>query len=142
MTTIAVKDGVMATDSQLTSSYIHPHNDTKVKRIGDALLGFSGTAAACEAFEKWFRKGAKPSKFPDICSDQDMGCAVLALTARGIALYHLSGHPVKVGKMAALGSGQDFAMGAMLAGADAKEAVKVASKLCPYTGGRIVTRTL
>lgn len=43
--------------------------------------------------------------------------------------------PVK-GKIA-LGSGSVAAMGAMLAGADAKTAVKIASKLDPYTGGKI-----
>lgn len=44
---------------------------------------------------------------------------------------------VEIGIPSAIGSGGDFAMAAMMGGADAREAVKIASKLDPYTGGKI-----
>ena len=40
-------------------------------------------------------------------------------------------------KKTAIGSGANFAMGALLAGANSIEAVKIAIKLVPYSGGKV-----
>lgn len=42
----------------------------------------------------------------------------------------------------AIGSGTDYARGAMMAGASAEEAVRIASNLCIYTGGKITVLRL
>jgi len=42
----------------------------------------------------------------------------------------------------AIGSGKEYAMGAMEMGATAKQAVAVAIKWCPTCGGRVVSRSL
>lgn len=50
--------------------------------------------------------------------------------------------PIVIREPYAIGSGSDFAMGAMLAGKSAKDAVKIAAKLDCYTGGPIKVLSL
>jgi ATP-dependent protease HslVU (ClpYQ) peptidase subunit len=47
--------------------------------------------------------------------------------------------PISVKAPQAIGTGSDVAVGAMLAGASAREAVKIASKVDVYTGGKITS---
>lgn len=47
--------------------------------------------------------------------------------------------PIATKAPQAIGSGSDVAMGAMLAGADARTAVQIAAKIDVYTGGRITS---
>lgn len=134
MTTIAVKDGVMCSDSQGTSSFILPCGIKKIYRVGDNHLGFSGSFPLVEKFLDWY-KGSRERDLPgnELC--------VLEMDHKGnVTLFNLVGGEVSsfsVGKYYAIGSGQDFAMGAMEVGASAEEAVKAAIKLDPDTGGRV-----
>ena len=146
MTTIAAKvsKGLieMASDSQLTGSHIAQHTYRKVFECNGALIGISGGAAACADFVEWYSKGAKRKKFPESCQDEDSGCWALVARKTGCAIYECSPVPVSTGKIAATGSGGDFAIAAMLAGADVSEAVKIAAKLDPFTGGRVTAKRL
>lgn len=140
MTTIAVKDGVMASDSRAVSDHIHQGNFTKIYRAGSALIGFAGRATTGLDFVAWYKAGAKRKKFPASCDEDDW--YALVLTGSGCFMYEGSPTALQAGNPAAIGSGSQFAIGAMLAGCDPKEAVKIASRADPFTGGRIVTRTL
>ena len=146
MTTIAVridKNGAeMASDSQMTRSHIMPTHCTKVVRIGDHLVGIAGCAAACMDFMRWYEKGAKRKKFPESCEDDESGCYALVLTGKKALLYQATATPIDAGKMAALGSGQDFAIAALLCGKSAADAVRIAAKLDPFTGGPVRTRRI
>ena len=146
MTTIAAKVTkeaiIMASDSQLTGSHIAQHNYQKIYQVPGALIGISGDAAACEDFVEWFKKGAKRKKFPVSCECYESGAHVLVATRTGCMVYECSPVPVKTGKIDATGSGGSFAIAAMLAGADPREAVKVAAKLDPNTGGRVTVKRI
>ena len=146
MTTIAVrigKDGAeMASDSQMTGSHIMPTQCTKVVEINGHLVGIAGGAAACMDFMRWYEKGAKRKKFPESCQDEENGCHALVLTGRKVLLYQATATPIDAGKIAALGSGQDFAIAALLCGKSAANAVRIAAKLDPFTGGPVRTRRI
>lgn len=146
MTTIAArvtKEAIeMASDSQLTGSHIAQHNFCKVYQVAGALIGISGGAAACMDFVEWFEKGAKRKKFPMSCECPESGCHALVATRRGCMVYECCAVPVSTGKIDATGSGGSFAIAAMLAGADVRQAVKIAAKLDPFTGGRVTAKRI
>jgi 20S proteasome alpha/beta subunit len=71
------------------------------------------------------------------------GVVALALTARGIMVYEYSPEPYLISdKFCAIGSGAQAALAVMHMGYTTREAVKVAAKIDPYTGGRVRTLKL
>jgi ATP-dependent HslUV protease subunit HslV len=114
---------------------IQPFPIKKIKRVADCYIGGCGTLHVFEAFLKWY-SGDKDIQ-PDMQSFK-----AIEMDAKGnVNIYegddkgNISAIPQ--GKIGAVGSGQNFAMGAMLAGASAEEAVKIAIKLDPYSGGKL-----
>lgn len=141
MTTITVRDRIMAADSQGTTGNIRSRVE-KMWRIGDqAILGVAGTLADCMVFRQW----AIDSLLED-CEDAPPKMdevEAIVLTRKGVYHYSASPIPTKIGdKFYAIGSGAELALGAMQMGADARQAVRVASKWDVHTGGRISTLSL
>lgn len=130
MTTIAVKDGVMAADSLMTAgSFTFPSAVSKLHEVNGVLCGFCGDYKMIKRFLD--EGAASPEVFylsmgvdGDVCDNEMSECG-----------YTLS-VPVESG-MSAVGTGSHFALGAMEAGASAWEAVKIASKYNAETGGDI-----
>lgn len=118
MTTIAVKDGIMAADSMVSSSY--GRKATKIRKIRGSYYGVAGNWDDALQFFEWREKGGDPPSMDDIS----------ALEIRKKTLYYWSGSVAeKIKPPYAIGSGADIAMGAMSFGATAEEAVKLACKL-------------
>lgn len=139
MTTIAANRETMAADTRV--SWSDPGNDRinttssiKIERIGDSLVGTSGDFQAGVRFHDWYRAGSKGRK-PRLAKE----FRALRLSPDG--LYIIDGDDttwVKVDyKLAAIGSGAHYAMGAMEMGAPPEEAVRIAMKHDVYTGGSI-----
>lgn len=137
MSTIAFRAGVMAADSLITAGDMRCGETKKIARgakgtIGGAAGGLSDSAL----FVSWVEKDCEPEP-PPFEGDLD-GIVVLR-----------DGRTFYVGKSGALvpfraeftavGSGEKFAMGAMMAGASAAEAVRIAVTLDTGSGGEIVT---
>lgn len=131
MTTIAYRAGVMASDSRAYSGYKSSIGEkVKIERLKDGtLLGVSSTLpGAAENIRQWYKDGcpkdtyyALPEKF-----------TLLAVKSNGEAYYAddnlmLSG-PLKA-EYFAIGSGGDFALGALAFGSTAIEAIQIACKL-------------
>ena len=57
MTTIAVKDGIMAADSSQISCYINPIECKKMFKIGGSVIGGAGDSAHILIFIEWFKNG-------------------------------------------------------------------------------------
>jgi len=127
MTTIAWDGKTLAADSQMTSDYIETVSLNKILINKDHTIGGVGSCSDIKRFSQ------------DISMQIGKECEALVISNKtGKCQYHCdSGSPLDMNFITAIGSGAKFAMGAMLAGADAKQAVKIASKLDPYTGGRI-----
>ena len=140
MTTIACDGKVMAADSRQVGSYIHPVDCKKIFKFKNYVIGFAGELDAIKQFLDWFKLGADEKQWSISENAQ-----VEALVSDGSGdLYHYctSPTPVYCGRMAAIGSGGDFAMAAMLAGANARRAVSIAAELDINTGGKIITRKI
>ncbi|HEX7046561.1 MAG TPA: hypothetical protein VF275_03180 [Gammaproteobacteria bacterium] len=140
MTTIAYRSGVLAADSQGTSSF--KQRCQKIHKIGDSYFGIEGSLTSAYLFLEWLKQDRRDwveaERNPPSALSDDDSFGALELCEEGLFLWDgkLTRVPVLV-EFYAVGSGCDFAMGAMAMGADAMEAVKVAKTLDPYTGGAI-----
>lgn len=150
MTTIAYRNGIIAADSQTTISG-GASGDVKgvcqklfKKKIGKGkaartvIIATSGESAPGLVFVDWYGTGGAR---PETLRDSDFTCLVLEKDG----LYEVDAlcRPERVKEpFYAVGSGRKAAMAAMLCGKSAREAVKIAAMLDPYTGGRIVTMRL
>lgn len=153
MTTIAFKNGIWASDSAQSCGYslagytmgakfkalrgkiaVACAGDTAVgEAMADRLHKLKLTGNIKENIHAWIKEMA--FKDPDIDA-----MFVHKNKAGRFDIYYLDSllYPYHCIREAhALGSGSDYAIGAMLAGASAVEAVKIAAKIDHYTDGPI-----
>lgn len=148
MTTIAYKDGVMASDSQCTDDFSAFLTKTrKIDRLQNgALLGQAGDADSREISALLSK--ATPKKLP---SRKELGDTktkfhgILAFPNSRVFLVCVEasgegsdggwrGEVVEIEeRMCAVGSGYQFALGAMAAGKSAKQAVEIACRYDIYS---------
>ena len=134
MTTIACDGLTMAGDGQAEAQgTIVSTKRQKVFRLNDgSLFGASGRTIDSEAVAKWLVDGGKK---PKVKSE----FTALRLHPDGRLDYLTDAlEPVKIDIPAATGSGMDFALGAMSAGATAEKAVGIAARFDPSTGGEVI----
>ena len=133
--TIIVWDGkVLASDKQTTSGGLK-RKATKIFKIHGSLYGFSGDFDYAYAMKEWFEEGAQIDKFPKHQEHDDNWVGVLVVTPdKRVLKYERSPKPMDFTEAGAMciGSGRDFAFGALAMGADAVRAVEVA---CEYDNG-------
>lgn len=132
MTTIAWDGETLAADRQSTWGGT-PVRTRKVFKVrhpihGTWLFGCSGAAHDCDAFVRWARGLGAEVALGDmrILAIHESGSV---WTADGALKWSL----MRV-KRWAIGSGGDYALGAMVAGCDAREAVQIAMELDVHTG--------
>jgi ATP-dependent protease HslVU (ClpYQ) peptidase subunit len=136
VTTIATDGRSMAADGQssLDGGQIICTTKKKIYRLSDgSLLGGAGTTWELDKAVEWLN-GDQQAPAPKL---KDF--AGLKLTPDGRAFYCTE--PLQFSQIdvpAAVGSGQELAVGAMLAGASPKQAIEVAIKRDPHSGGRIL----
>lgn len=136
MTTAAFKDGVLATDSLSTGGYIDQKGFQKIFHIEDMVgnklhVAFAGRISTGLKFIHALESGDEV--------DLDDDFEAIVVSGKHVAFFDKNGVPIPGGQPAAIGSGACFAMGAMLAGASAEEAVKIAIKLDEGSGGKVQT---
>lgn len=130
MTTIATDGESMFSDSQQTGSYIDRVVVVKVYKVKGSLWGFCGSIAQGLVFLKWLDGGDKPT-------DLDAFEALQVDDEGKVFNWQRRLQPVEVGTPAAIGSGGEYAMGAMMAGASPRKAVEIACELDTRSGGKI-----
>lgn len=135
MTTIAARDGIVAFDSQATGDYVD--SVKKCLKRGNTVIGVTGDYIAGYDFAVRYLAG-EADEF-QMSSHDDFEC--LVADSEGLWLVDCKGRRAPCGSagFTAIGSGGAAAMAAMYMGASAEEAVKIAAKVDPYTGGRIRT---
>ena len=130
--TVIVWDGTtLAADKQATNSGLKC-KVTKIHRINGHLIGFSGEFDYAQAMRKWFESGADVEKFPKHQEDSDKWVGMLVITPdKRVLKYERSPIPMDFteNKVLCMGSGRDFAFGALAMGADAVKAVQIT---CTY----------
>jgi len=105
---------------------------TKVFRIGPDLFGFAGSVNERDKWLKWHRNGRKGVR-PKL-----ENFVALQLTAAGLFEISSDGLEMLIERgFHAVGSGGPAAIGAMLAGADARQAAEIACQVDIGSGGEI-----
>lgn len=135
MTTIAYRAGVIAADTLTTAGRDRVGYTRKIGGSNGLLWGASGDAAWCKGWRDWLSKGAQgdPATPPD-----DNTGGLVVLPDDSIMVFHARGFEHRIGlPYWADGSGADFALGAMHAGASAEEAVRAAMAWDTTTGGDV-----
>lgn len=138
MTVIAVKNGIIAADSQLTVDNGRLHCE-KLFRVRDGIIGFAGATAPGNELLHHLRKNRCTDPLPGThvgYAREDL--AALLLTRHGVYLYWDSLSPDRVtGAFFAIGSGAGVALAAMHCGRTAIEAARLAVKLDINCGGPV-----
>jgi ATP-dependent protease HslVU (ClpYQ) peptidase subunit len=132
VTTIACDGKSMAGDGQseacgtIVSAQAH-----KVHRLADgSLFGMAGAKEDRGPVVEWMENGGRKPKVQRLTA--------LLLRPDGALLYfNETLNPSSVDAPCAVGSGMDFAIGAMEAGLDPERALEIASRRDPNTGGKI-----
>lgn len=143
MTTIVYRNGVMACDSRAYGGDKVPIGaKCKIERLEDGtLIGASSTeVGGPEAIRRWYKDGC-PDK-PDYPLPEKFTLLVAKLNGEiftAASSYMLSG-PL-MGEYFAIGSGEEYALGAMAHGAGPETAVKLACELDVWSAEPIFSLT-
>lgn len=137
MTTIATDGRSMAGDGQQTHSndVITGLGIAKVRRLPDgSIIGICGDVVDALSYIKWLECGGTKPKFTRPFE------ALLLSPKEGLTYrYTPSLEPVPCEAPAAIGHGMQYALAAMDCGKSPAEAVEIAARRDPYTGGKITT---
>lgn len=136
MTTIATDGKTIACDSQQDTGFINQVKSKKIFKIPNGWAGAAGEAGPSLAALNWIRNGGDK---PDLSSGD---FSLVILRDSGVFTLENDLIEIPVGIPFAAGSGAPYAMGAMLSGKTAPQAVRLAIKLDPFSGGQIVTKKL
>lgn len=140
MTTIAYRDGVLAADSRAYSGDKVPIGfKKKIHRLVDgARFGVSTTSVGGDQLiRRWIEGGCK-----EVANDslKPESFTAILVKADGSVFYannNLEWSGPLSAEFIAIGSGEQFALGAMAMGATAEEAVEAAIRLDPWSDGEI-----
>lgn len=147
MTTVAFRDGVIAADTLGIKGVSARRICKKLWRMENAVIGFAGNYQDGVNFVEWWRKGHNMSELPKFIqyrgSDDAPDFTAIVLTKAGAFEWteHFQSTPIP-DEFYAVGSGQMAALAAMVMGASADEAVRIASQVDVYTGTQVETMSL
>lgn len=129
MTIIVYRDGEMWADDLLFNGRLILGRELKITRSKDgALAGAAGDGSACSQFLKW-AKGSRRGKPPEGLFEEKNDLSAIVVTRDGIIRDYGGVEPCLVGAdFYAIGAASDIAIGAMYAGASAKEAILIACR--------------
>lgn len=131
MTTVAWRAGVIAADRKVDSWM----NVGKLFRLKDgSILSGCGNYDDIVEVAHWLRHGAKDDAKPDLARNES---DFLIAKPNGSCVWLTDPflrQVVVLDEYIAIGSGAQFALGAMAAGASSKRAVEIACRFDPLTG--------
>lgn len=112
----------------------------KIWSVNGYLAGGVGLLSDVYSMRDWWMSGRPKDKFPKV---SDRSNFVVVSKRHGLVRYTNSPIPTIHGaNKIAVGSGCDFAYGALYMGANARQAVEAAIKYCPSCGGEVVSLRL
>jgi len=139
MTTIAYRDGIMASDTLVTGGPNRCGEMQKSGRTADGYLwAVAGSMCLVEVFRAWAeRREGDPYKIEDRDSN------FILITPQGkVREWWGNGWCESEAEFYAWGSGDSVALGAMAVGASAVEAVAAASRIDKSTGGKMTVSSI
>lgn len=131
----------LAADRQVSDGSMI-RSTTKIREIKSGkfkgyLIGAAGATATANLLMDWFEAGANPKHFPyEYAKSAELGASLLVITTdKEVHRYdHLPVPIVMENREYAIGSGREFAHGAMEMGADAIKACEIACSLSTDCG--------
>lgn len=136
MTTLAYRDGVLASESLVSSGSQRAGFMQKSRRIGDLLYASCGSAGLTDRLESWLRSGAKGPP-PSLKEGDATGSVFVFMPDDMIVWFHADGQSAMRAPFWASGSGGPYALGAMSMGATAEQAVRAAIEHDTASGGEV-----
>mgnify|MGYP006921288158 CR=1 FL=1 len=135
MTTIAWDGTTLAADKGSWSGGLHqPVRKTYKITAPDGrrfLVAMAGDAVFATQCLRWLRGGDHPGR----CLDDDLNRDVMVVIDEKRRIWRLSSRLVYVpyeGKIHAHGAGQEIALGALMAGADAVKAIRITMQVSDF----------
>ena len=129
MTTIVANLEGMASDTRVTGGPMF--NTTKVRRIKDSLYGGAGNLSQILKMFLWFEN---PDQAPSWKEAPDFH--ILQVSPQGLFVWESEMIAIQIDTpFYAIGSGSEYAMGALACGATLQKAVEIASLFDPGTSG-------
>jgi len=140
MTTVAWDGKTLAADSQVTIGNCRGSGTKLVSNERGYIAAGAGMLGDVLPWLHWVAGGMDEDERPTGLGEDSV---LIIVPPRGAPLWFAGTHiPTKLPRHKfAIGSGSDFAMGAMAAGADAIDAVKIAADHDVYTGRKVISRT-
>ena len=142
MTTIAFDGEILAADTQMYCGNFKCQDPvTKIKVVEGIAYAITGYVAWFDAWIQWYKSGSNPHHTP-MCSfndDNQGNLIVVQKDGTGFIYSKAMPYPARIGKLDAWGSGSEFAIGAMMHGATAIEAVEIAIKANSGTDGNVIS---
>lgn len=139
MTTIILTQDFIASDGLSTNAHdrVMSRSEAKMWIRNGTIYALSGTSVMIEPLINWLsRHDGDPEKVPKC--DATSTWSLLVIDAAGAAIYHNTApYRDRVEVPFAIGSGGDYALGAIAAGADARRAIEIAALYNTSTGGEI-----
>lgn len=137
MTTIAYRDDVIAADTQVTCGGTIDGWVQKAFRKGGLLYATSGSSGLGDGFLSWVAGGMKGDA-PSLRGEKgDDAHGYLFPGGDRVVWRYDNVWATHYAPFFAYGSGAEIALGAMIAGATAEEAVRAAAERDTATGGEI-----
>jgi len=144
MTTIATDGKTIAADSlQCKNDSRSPRHARKI-HVGrnekgmPAVFALTGAGCMCEPLIEWIGRGAAPSDYPDARNLDITSWDFMVIDEDGIRSYvSQNPYPNRHGYPFSLGTGREFALGAMMAGASPEQAVGIAIQIDIHSGGNV-----
>lgn len=135
---VVVWDGVtLACDSDMNDGQVKlPFKKIWEQNWGKfrKLYGVCGPIHECMKLRAWVEQGLAPAEFPELSLETHL---VEVTSSLAVFRYTNNGILNVTGKLA-VGSGRDFAYGAMFMGANAEEAVRAAIKYSASCSGEVI----
>lgn len=135
MTTIAYRDGILAADTRsCMGDWVGRENVQKLHRLKDGkVAGITGDLVKGFHFIKWLQGS--------IVQRPDLGDSTRVIVLnhdKSLTIYESVGEYDSSPDFAAWGSGMPPALAALYCGKTAAEAVEIAARIDPWTGGDLV----
>jgi ATP-dependent protease HslVU (ClpYQ) peptidase subunit len=141
VTTIAWRAGVLAADTATSSANAIIRQDfRKIEAHHGCLAAACGTATYAAAFLRWFLNDEKGE--PPVADSKEGDRGLIVRKNGALEIYETGGWFPSAPTYYAMGSGNEVALGAMCAGADAEKAVRCAIEHNPHTGGDVTVLRL
>lgn len=139
MTTIAYRDGILASDTGIHGGgYFVGETEEKIFEHQGSLFGVTGDLSAIVILKKWLEDGRSLEKLPDFKKDN---VEIIEINPGGKVFFlYETFLPIHIdAEYHALGSGDRIAIGALDIGATATMAIEICIKRDCYTAGKVIS---